>query len=50
MKKQPSGLLLALFFELLRTSFLTALSPFLLITFRFDLIRNARRSLMTERE
>lgn len=27
MKKQPSGLLLALFFVLLCTSFLTALSP-----------------------
>jgi len=27
MKKQPCGLLLALFFVLLRTPFLTALSP-----------------------
>jgi len=27
MKKQPDWLLLALFFDLLRTSFLTALSP-----------------------
>ena len=27
MKKQPAGLLLALFFVLLRTPFLTALSP-----------------------
>jgi len=39
-----------LFFFLPSTAFLTVLSPILLITFRFDLIRNARRSLMTERQ
>ena len=49
MVKQPRGAAPCFFF-LLPTAFLTVLSPILFITFRLDLIRNARRSLMTERQ
>jgi len=45
MKKQPGGLFVALF-PLVFVSPCSQLYPrFLLITFRFDLYRNARRSL-----
>lgn len=50
MEKQPGGLHLCPFlFRPVHPS-PQRYPPFLLITFRFDLIRNARRSLMTERE
>jgi hypothetical protein len=45
MKKQPGGLLLALFFSRLVSLSPQCYPPVLLITFRVDLICNARRSL-----
>lgn len=50
MEKQPVGLRHALFLSCPVHPSSQRYPPFLLITFRFDFIRNARRSLMTERE
>jgi len=50
MEKQPVWLLLSPFVFLPATFFLQCYPPFLLITHSRFLNRNARRSLMTERE